>query len=58
MLADTLLAENNQHMNRVVYSELAVATVVGTYHRLVKSLRIRIKGKYLSSQYVNDMMEM
>ena len=30
-----MLAENNQHMYRIVYSQLAMSTVGGTSHNLV-----------------------
>ena len=36
MLSDTLLGEKNQQMNRIVYSQLAMETVGGIAHHLVK----------------------
>ena len=36
VLSDALFVENNPHMNPIVYSELAVATIGDTSHYLVK----------------------
>ena len=36
VLPDALFEENKQYMNRIFYSQLAVATVGGTAHHLVK----------------------
>ena len=36
VLPNDILAENNQHTNRIVYYQLAMATVGGTYNHLVK----------------------
>ena len=35
-LSDALFLEKNQHINHIIYSQLAVATVGGTAHHMVK----------------------
>ena len=39
LIYDDKLTENNQQMNRIVYSQLSVANVGGTAHRLVKTFK-------------------
>ena len=51
-------SENNQQANRIVYLQLAVATVGGTAHHLVKDFKYKSIGITHGSQCVNGMSDM